>query len=242
MKHKYLFILTSFFMLTTTGNAQVKANVEKADYPFELTTNANNPILYYIFSGRDSQGGTAPTYVFANETPWGDSVNRLQIVRQDPRIFHNQLWYFMEEGEGIKIISFEDNRMITVANTADAPKCTLMQTVEERTNDFYTWILDCANGCYAFKTSDGKSFLSHNGNWSSSQAQMGLYNADGSKDEGSRIFFEALPKENYPASIGHNAFANEKAQDAIYTITGTRISKITTSGIYIINGKKKLIK
>ena len=242
MKHKYLLVLAALMMLTNTAMAQKQANVEKANYPFELTTDANNPILYYIFSGRDSQGGTAFTYVFANEVPWGDSVNKLQIVRQDPRIPRNQLWYFMEEGEGVMIISAEDNRMITVAQTTDAPKCTLMQTAEERTNDFYTWILDCTNDCYAFKTSDGKSFLSHNGNWQSSGPQMGLYNADGSKDEGSRVFFEALPKENYPTGIDHNVFVKVNAQNTIYTITGTRINKITAPGIYIINGKKKVVK
>ena len=241
MKQKYLIIMASLMMLAGTAKAQMQAPVAKADYPFELTVDAANPVLYYIWNGRDSQGGTAPTYVFANEVPWGGTEYKLQIVRQDPRIFANQLWYFMEEGEGVKIISAEDGRMITVPSTNDAAKCVYMKTAEELTStDNYVWKLDDVNGCYAFRTADGKTFLSHNGNWSTAKAEMGLYNADGSKDEGSRVFFEALPEENYPTGIEHTVAP--VVEDAIYTITGQRIDNITAPGIYIIGGKKRIVR
>ncbi len=237
MKHKFLLITASLIMLTGAVKAQV-TKTTTADYPFELTTDASNPILYYIYNGRDGAGGADLKYVLANEIPWGDTVHKLQIVRKDPRIFPNQLWYFMKAEGGLMIISAEDNRMVTVANTADAPKCTLMQTAEERTNNFYLWTLDLTDGCYAFRTSDGKTFLSHNGNWTTAGPQMGLYNADGSKDEGSRMFFEALPREEYPTGLKSVVLTQ---QEEVYTLTGQCIQRIVAPGIYIIGGKKVIV-
>ena len=209
------------------------------DYPFTITTDAENPVLYYIFSGRDSQEGTAKTYVFQNSIPYKDTEYKLQIMHQDPRIFPDQLWYFMEGEDGLMIISLEDNRMITVGSTADAPKCIQMQTAEELTNPYYTWKLDLTDGCYAFMTSDGKNYLSHNGNWTTGGALMGLYNANGAQDEGSRVFFEALPLDDYPTGI--TSLTTTEQKGSIYTLTGQRIKSIITPGIYIINGKKVII-
>ena len=238
MKH-FTLLAASLMMLTTLATAQETSHsrATTTNYPFTLTTDTVSPVLYHIFSGRDSNNGENLTYVFANEIPWGDTVNRLQIVRQDPRMPENQLWYFIAAGDGIAICSAADHRMITVANTTDAPKCTVMQTADELTTEFYTWQLDYTNGCYAFKTSDGKSFLSHNGNWQTAAATMGLYNADGSKDEGSRVFFEPLN----PESTGIESRPTTEQPRVIYNITGQRIHNITAPGIYIIDGKKVII-
>lgn len=216
------------------------------DYPFIITTDAANPVLYFIFSGRDSQGGAEKRYVFQNSIPWEDTEYKLQIMTQDPRNFPDQLWYFMEGEDGLMIISLEGHRMITVASTDDGAKKIQMQVAEERTNAYYTWKLDLTDGCYSFMTSDSNSYLSHNGNWATAGAQMGLYNANGDQDEGSRVFFQALPVENYPEGItppaGITAPTATVAAEAIYTITGQRIKSITTPGIYIVNGKKVVIK
>lgn len=224
---KKITLLTLFLVLFAT-------TVKSTDYPFVLTTDPQQPVLYYIYSGRDSNGGTNLSYVFANEIPWGDTMYRLQIVRQDPRGMREQMWYFMAEGEGVKIISAADHRMITVPSTTDAPKCTLMQTADELTSTHYIWLLDCTNGCYSFKTSDGKSFLSHNGNWQTASATMGLYNANGSQDEGSRVFFETIPTEDTHITALPAVWPTR----VIYSLSGQRFSNITTPGIYIIEGKK----
>ena len=240
MKHFTLFTM-ALALCCSIATAQSTSNTRAitTDYPFTVTTDAANPVLYFIFSGRDSQGGTAPTYVFQNSIPWGDTEYKLQIMRQDPRNFPDQLWYFMEGEDGLMIISLEGHRMITVASTTDGAKKIQMQTAEERTNKYYTWKLDLTSGCYAFKTSDGKSYLSHYGNWTTGGPQMGLYNANGAQDEGSRLFFEALPIEDYPAGI--TAPTATQQAEAIYNIAGQRIHSITAPGIYIINGKKVVI-
>ena len=148
----------------------------------------------------------------------------------------------MEAEDGnIMIISAEDNKIVTVKSSRDAAKCTEMQSSENRTNEFYTWILDYTNGCYAFKTSDGKTFLSHNGSWSSGGQEMGLYNANGSKDEGSRVFFEAAP-EGVSTGIIVSVPDSKELVKGIYTITGQKIERIERPGIYIVNGKKTLVK
>ena len=241
MKQFTLFTM-ALVLCCSIATAQNAPNTKTVttDYPFTVTTDAANPVLYFIFSGRDSQGGAEKRYVFQNSIPWKDTEYKLQIMTQDPRNVPDQLWYFMEGEDGLMIISLEGHRMITVASTTDGAKKIQMQTAEERTNAYYTWKLDLTDGCYAFKTSDDKSYLSHNGNWASAGAQMGLYNANAAQDEGSRVFFEALPVENYPAGI--TAPTATQQTETIYTITGQRINSITTPGIYIINGKKVVIK
>ena len=240
MKQFTLFTM-ALVLCCSIATAQNAPNTKTVttDYPFTVTTDAANPVLYFIFSGRDSQGGAEKRYVFQNSIPWGDTEYKLQIMTQDPRNFPDQLWYFMEGEDGLMIISLEGHRMITVASTTDGAKKIQMQTAEERTNAYYTWKLDLTDGCYAFKTSDDKSYLSHNGNWASAGAQMGLYNANGAQDEGSRVFFEALPVENYPA--GMTSLTATEQKESIYTLTGQRIKSIITPGIYIINGKKVVI-
>ena len=239
MKHFTLFLL-ALIMCGSMATAQ-DTSANKTEYPFTLTTDAANPVLYYIYSGRDSNKGTELKYVFANEVPWGESTNKLQIVYKNPNeAVKNQLWYFMKAEDGnIMIISAEDHRMVTVASTKDEARCALMQSKEERAeNSFYTWKLDYTDGCYAFQTSDGKTFLSHNGNWATAKATMGLYNANGAQDDGSRVFFEAVNAEttgiiNLPAA---------EQTKVIYNLAGQRVNSITTPGIYIINGKKVVIK
>lgn len=224
---KKITLLTFFLALFTTTARAI-------DYPFTLTTDPQHPVLYYIYSGRDSNEGANLSYVFANEKPWGDTVYRLQIVHKDPRGIKEQMWYFMAEEEGVKIISAADHCMITVPSTIDAPKCTLMQAADELSSAHYVWLLDYTEGCYSFKTSDGRSFLSHNGNWQTAAATMGLYNADGSKDEGSRVFFEAIPTENTNIAV----LPMIEPTKAIHTLNGQRLPNITIPGIYIIEGKK----
>ena len=68
---------------------------------------------------------------------------------------------------------------------------------------------------------------------------MGLYNANGHDDEGSRVFFQALPLEDYPAGIIPTIAP--KQVKGIYTLTGLRINSITSPGLYIIDGKKVVV-
>lgn len=222
-------------MVTTSVQAQTK------NYPFELTEEGKAPVLYYIFSGRDGNGGMSD-YAFSNIVPWGKEIPALCLNRQDPRYPLYQFWYFMEAEDGnIMIISAEDNRMVTVPNTNDAAKCTEMQSKGELTNKYYTWSLDYTNGCYAFKTSDGKTFLSHNGSWSTAGQVMGLYNANGSKDEGSRIFFQPAPEGVVSGIVAVKPEAGKPAT-GIFTLSGQKVDKVSTPGIYILNGKKTIVK
>ena len=239
MKH-FTLLCALFFISFTAATAQsLMSAVPAEDYPFVITTNAEEPALYYIYTGRDGQGA-AGGCVFTNEIPYGETVHKLQLMYPNPNQANPaQLWYFMEAADGnIKIISAADGRMITVANTADGAKKVYMQTEDERTNNFYTWTLDKTNNCYAFRTSDGKSFLSHNGNWATAGPQMGLYNANGSRDEGSRVFFEACET---PAGIT-SAMTAAPSRSGIYTLTGTRLHCITAPGIYIIDGHKRAVR
>ena len=238
MKNFTIIISLLLFSLTTVSAQTSRSAVSADDYPFILTTDPEHPALYYIYSGRDGNG-EAGRSVFENSIPWGESEYKVQLMYPNPNKAElTQLWYFMEEDGKIKIISAADGRMVTVPNSADGAKKVYMKTEGEISNDLYTWTLDQTNGYYAFKTSDGKSFLSHNGNWQTGGPQMGLYNADGSKDEGSRVFFELY---NNATSI-NGVKAEREFKHGIFTLTGKRIDKITRPGIYIVNGKKCVVR
>ena len=225
---KFTSLITLMLVAVATLHAQT------ADYPFTITQPGEEPVLYYIYSGRDGNGGKG-SYVFENRTPWGATVEEVQISLADPRYPLEQFWYFVKADDGnIKIVSALDNKIITVANTNDAAKCTKVLSEDNITTEFCTWILDCTNGYYAFQTSDKRSFLSHNGNWSTAGSRMGLYNANGSADEGSRVFFEPAPT-GVTSNIGN---IYDSKEEVIFDITGRRIKQITVPGIYIINGKK----
>ncbi len=240
MKQTLLFLFT---ILSVAFSAQAQTSysaVKPADYPFVLTEDPAKPSLYYIYTGRDGNG-EAGGCVFSCEIPYGESLYKLVLMYKNPNKAElSQLWYFMEENGKIKIISALDNRILTVADTNDGAKKVYMQTAEERTNDYYTWTLDKTNGYYAFKSSDGKTFLSHFGNWQTGGPQMGLYNANGSKDEGSRVFFEACtdPTVSGIKEVG----TGNNISLGIFTITGRKIDKITAPGIYIVNGRKMVVK
>lgn len=234
---KRVLLSVALSLTATIGiNAQVaRANVDVSEYPFTLTTDAQNPTLYYIYTGRDGNS-TIGGCVFSNEIPYGDTVQKLVLSYPNPyKAEPTQLWYFMEgESGGVKIIPAADGCIVTVKNTQNGAKKVFMKTEEECSNDFHTWTLDQTNGFYAFKTSDGKNFLSHYGGWSTGGPQMGLYNADGAKDEGSRVFFVPC---TIPDGI-NTATTNCNATKNIYTITGRRVPQISTPGIYIVNGVK----
>ena len=225
---RFTSLITLMLVAVATLHAQT------ADYPFTITQPGEEPVLYYIYSGRDGNGGKG-NYVFENRTPWGATVEEVQISLADPRYPLEQFWYFVKADDGnIKIVSALDNKIITVANTNDAAKCTKVLSEDDITTEYCTWILDCTNGFYAFQTSDKRTFLSHNGNWSTAGSRMGLYNANGSADEGSRVFFEPAPT-GVTSNIGN---IYDSKEEVIFDITGRRIKQITVPGIYIINGKK----
>lgn len=233
---KFTSLLAMLLIFATTIIAQT------TNYPFTLTQEGEEPVLYFIYSGRDGNGGIGD-YVFSNTRAYNAKNDGLGLSRKDPRNFLEQLWYFMEAEDGcIMIISAYDNSLVSVANTTDSPKCAKLWSKADAENKYYTWILDNTNGCYAFKTSNGKTFLSHNGNWSTGGQYMGLYKDNGSKDEGSRVFFEAAPLGIVTGITAPTTVKNQETIKGIYTLTGQKIENITKAGIYIIDGKKIFVK
>ena len=115
---RFTSLITLMLVAVATLHAQT------ADYPFTITQPGEEPVLYYIYSGRDGNGGKG-SYVFENRTPWGATVEEVQISLADPRYPLEQFWYFVQAADGnIKIVSAYDNKIVTVANTNDAAKCT----------------------------------------------------------------------------------------------------------------------
>ena len=70
---------------------------------------------------------------------------------------------------------------------------------------------------------------------------MGLWNADGSKDEGTRVFFEPAPEGVSTGIKDVKVNANETTK-AIYTLAGQKQNNVVRPGIYVVNGKKTIVK
>ena len=228
-------LIILLLIFTTTLTAQ--------NHPFTLTKAGEEPVLYIIHSGRNGGNGGENDYVFVNLKAYNSEG--LGLTRRAPTEFFNryleQLWYFMEGEDGNIIIkSAYDNGLIAVTNTTDKAKCAKILSEEEATGTYHTWILNNTNGFYAFQTSDQRTYLSHNGNWQTGGQFMGLYNANGSKDEGSRVFIEKAP-DGISTNIENIITEAKEKEPIIFSLTGLRVKKITHPGIYIINGKKVAI-
>ena len=68
--------ISTQFSLLLVCIASLQAQTK--DYPFTLTQEGDEPVLYYIYSGRDGNGGKS-AYSFTNITPWGSTKQALCI-------------------------------------------------------------------------------------------------------------------------------------------------------------------
>ncbi len=71
---------------------------------------------------------------------------------------------------------------------------------------------------------------------SSGSAVITAQATDGSNKKASTLVYV------YDDATGINGLASEDGQTDIYTLSGTRLDRITKTGIYIVNGKKRLVK
>ena len=180
-------IFTSLFSLFLLFGAM---NAVAAEYPFKVTTDAENPELYAIKSGR----GDAYWWTYSPT----DGLISLAAYTYD----ETQYWYFMEVTEGentfLQLYPYlgEGKAMGYTDTTAGAAKVTAVAPGTEGYD--CRWIFDNNNGKapYGLKTSDGSIYLS---NYGGAQYKMGFWTTGPAGDGGTAMYFE--PASKYGATL-----------------------------------------
>ena len=179
-------IFTSLFSLFLLFGAM---NAVAAEYPFKVTTDAENPELYAIKSGR----GDAYWWTYTT-----DGMISLAAYTYDD----SQYWYFMEvtEGESTYLMLYpylgEGKAMGYTDTTAGAAKVTAVAPGTEGYD--CRWIFDNNNGKapYGLKTSNGAIYLS---NYGGAHNKMGFWTTGPAGDGGTAMYFE--PTSKYGATL-----------------------------------------
>ena len=210
-------IFTSLFSLFLLFGAM---NAVAAEYPFKVTTDAENPELYAIKSGR----GDAYWWTY-NPT---DSLIYLSAYAYDD----SQYWYFMEvtEGEATYLQLYpalgEGKAMGYKDTSAGAAK---VWSVTPGTEGYdCRWIFDNNGGKapYGLKTSNGSIWLS---NYGGAAYKMGFWTNGPAGDGGSAMYFEPVNKN--AATLGKAAklldvYALQKAYGLV-----TEASKFSSNAV-----------
>ena len=179
MKKNFSFLFALFLMFTGAMNVYADA------YPFKITTDAENPELYAIKSGR----GDAFWWTF----DVNDGLISLSSYVYDDA----QHWYFMEVTEGettyLQLFPYlgEGKAMGYKDTAAGAAK---VWAVAPGTEGYdCRWIFDNngGNAPYGLKTSNGAIYLSHYGGGSN---KMGFWTTGPAGDGGTAMYYEPVSK------------------------------------------------
>ena len=179
-------IFTSLFSLFLLFGAM---NAVAAEYPFKVTTDAENPELYAIKSGR----GDAYWWTYTT-----DGMISLAAYTYDD----SQYWYFMEvtEGESTYLMLYpylgEGKAMGYTDTSAGAAKVSAVAPGTEGYD--CRWIFDNNGGKapYGLKTSNNAIWLS---NYGGAHNKMGFWTTGPAGDGGTAMYFE--PASKYGATL-----------------------------------------
>ena len=193
-------IFTSLFSLFLLFGAM---NAVAAEYPFKVTTDAENPELYAIKSGR----GDAYWWTY-NADDATISLSDFTVVNEA------QYWYFMEVTEGEKTYLMlypyiaEGKAMGYKDTGAGAAK---VWAVEPGTEGYdCRWVFDDNGGKapYGLKTSSETIYLS---NYGGAQYKMGLWTTGPANDGGTAMYFQEVKVRKDPEA--YLAAANDMLGD-----------------------------
>ena len=179
MKKNFTFLFALFLMFVGTANAFANA------YPFKITTDAENPELYAIKSGRDGS------------LWWTFDVTDNLISLTSYKYADNQSWYFMEVTEGettyLQLYPYlgEGKAMGYKDTGAGAAKVWAVAPGSEGYDCRWTFDNNGGNAPYGLKTSDGKIYLSHYGGGAN---KMGMWTTGPAGDGGTAMYFEPVSK------------------------------------------------
>ena len=193
-------------------------------YPFTLTTNEENPVLYKIIIKRAEDGSKVLRY---------DNTDSMVAVGASAENKTWQAWYFMSSVNGVTIHPYNaDGKVLSADNTGNA--AAKVWAVEKGEKAFYEWKLVArSNGYYNIQAHDGSNYFSNNGGES---YKMGFWSNDAETDGGSLFKFVEAEFENDNARYYQLKDVAEAMSGATY-FTGESVGLYSTDGVEALNAK-----
>lgn len=182
MKKNFTFLFALFLMFAGTMNVFADA------YPFKITTDAENPELYAIKSGRSD----------AHWWTFDVTDNLISLGSYEP---YNaaHYWYFMEVTEGgttyLQLYPYLGEGKAMGYRNTDAGAAKVWAVAPGTEGYDCRWIFDNNNGNapYGLKTSNGAIYLSHYGGGSN---KMGMWTTGPAGDGGTAMYIEPVGKNS----------------------------------------------
>ena len=172
-----------------SASASIDFNVLDASiettYPFEITTDDNDPICYVIKSGR----GDAYWYTYDTT----DGKIKLESLKYD----NTQYWYFKETSKDGKVYLqlyplAGEGKAMSYDNTGDGAGKVVAQVVGSG-NYRSNWLLEVSNGVYGLQTENKENRLSNYGGTANKMGFYGEKTPDG--DGGTAFTWKRIMKE-----------------------------------------------
>ena len=174
-------LVTLDYDAMVSANAAINFDVLEASiattYPFEITTNDNNPICYALKSGR----GDAYWYTYDTT----DGKIKLESLKYD----NTQYWYFKETSKDGKVYLqlyplAGEGKAMSYDNTGDGAGKVVAQVVGSG-NYRSNWLLEVSNGVYGLQTENKENRLS---NYGGTTNKMGFYREKTPDGDGGTAF------------------------------------------------------
>ena len=192
-------------------------------YPFTLTTDEENPVLYKIIINRDFNNPNATVLKYNEST---GVVNVVADVANSSW----QAWYFMQgDNGGILIKPYNGDGKVLGADDNNNGG-TKVWSVEKDSKAIDEWTIE-KNGEWYNILGDGHCFSNHGG---SNSGTMGFYNDKG--DGGSQFKFVPATFDNNNPRYYQLVDVAEAMSGATY-FTGESVGLYSTNGVEALNAK-----
>ena len=189
-------------------------------YPFVLTTDDENPVLYTIRSGR----GDACWYTYNAE----DGM----IALSEYTAAQTQYWYFKEIATDDYKCALQfypylgEGKAMSYENTNDGPEKIVAKALEtEGWTNLWNVVDTEGNAPYGLQTYNKKNYLSNHGG---AGKKMGMYNAAPGKDEGTAMYI-LTPAEAVQGWIEKAKGITFGAMDAVGFCTSVSVEKLNAA-------------
>ena len=203
---------------------EFKANATMT-YPFTVTADVDNPVLYAIKSGR-TDNGKGWWYTYDSEDG--------KIALTQFTMANTQYWYFKEVVKNAKpyleLYPYAGGgTAMSYAGTGNASG-TIVAASKQTGNNNTLWQLEIQNGKYGLQTENKDNRLSNNGGVSN---KMGMWNAGPNDDTGTAIYLFEKPQYSFDLTTDDKnpnlyAIRNHRSQTSWFTYltTGDDAGKI----------------
>ena len=234
------FTLTNTSNVVADGNTVFNYTVQKGTSPVTFSTAGNN--TWYALQIMNQ--GTRTVKAINEDNIWhvNTAVSAFdQTALGDYDGFNNAIWAFVESGTGVKLYNKGTDKYLRWTSS--------FATLEAAANATTFYITenpqDGVDNCFGLWTGNGNQYLNASGNYNGSGAntRLGVWNAEGSKnDNGSRFRFWSVDEANESlVNVGKACFttpeitANEADANYVTACLAADIANAKTAAASVTN-------